>query len=234
MSETDVPDHTETPDPQRVLTAREVDGEDLADWRFMLGRLHGRFHTGDFVSGLGFAQRIADAAEEADHHPDLDLRYSYVDVRLTSHDAGGVTSRDLALARRVSEIAAGLGADPDPDHLQTLEIALDTSDVEAVKPFWRALLGYRDSDHAEEVVDPSGELPTLWFQRAEPAAPGVGTPAQRFHLDVWVAPGQAEARVRAVLDAGGTLESDDAAPSFWVLADSQGNRACVCTSEGRG
>lgn len=224
----------EAPDPQRMLSARDVDGEALPDWRFLLGRLHGRFRTGDFVSGLRFVQRITDAAEEAGHHPDVDLRYPYVDVRLTSHDVGGVTSRDIALARRVSEIAAAAGADPDPDALQALEVALDTADFEAVKPFWRALLGYRDSGQAEEVVDPSEVLPTLWFQHAEPPAPGAQTPAQRFHFDVWVAPEQAESRVRGAIEAGGILVSDAEAPSYWVLADAQGNRSCVCTTAGRG
>ena len=51
----------------------------------------------------------------------------------------------------------------------------------------------------------------------------------RFHLDVWVPHDQGEQRVQAVLDAGGTLVDDGHAPSFWVLADVQGNKACICT-----
>ncbi|MEE3920160.1 4a-hydroxytetrahydrobiopterin dehydratase [Micromonospora sp. BRA006-A] len=51
-------------------------------------------------------------AERVDHHPDLDLRYTHVDVRLWSHDAGGVTGRDLRLARTIAALAADAGLTP--------------------------------------------------------------------------------------------------------------------------
>ena len=54
-------------------------------------------------------------AKIADHHPDVDLRYGHVDVRLTSHDVGGLGRRDVGLARKVTEAARTLGAQPDPD-----------------------------------------------------------------------------------------------------------------------
>jgi len=77
--------------------------------------------------------------------------------------------------------------------------------------------------------DPEGRLPPVWFQdaRPEPAGP------QRWHLDVNVAPETVERRVRDAIDAGGVLVSDANAPAFWVLADSQGNHACLCTALGR-
>jgi len=56
---------------------------------------------------------------------------------------------------------------------------------------------------------------------------------QRFHLDVRVPPEVAESRVRAAVAAGGTLVDDGYAPRFWVLADAQGNRACITTWLGR-
>ena len=56
---------------------------------------------------------------------------------------------------------------------------------------------------------------------------------QRFHLDVRVPPEVAEDRVRAALDAGGTLVNDERAPTVWVLADAHGNKACVTTWLGR-
>lgn len=52
----------------------------------------------------------------------------------------------------------------------------------------------------------------------------------RIHVDVWVADDQAEVRVAATVAAGGRLLSDERAPSFWVLADSEGSEACVCTT----
>ena len=53
--------------------------------------------------------QIGEAAEAVQHHPDIDLRYPYVDITLSSHDVGGITSRDVDLARKTSEFAAGLG-----------------------------------------------------------------------------------------------------------------------------
>ena len=80
-----------------------------------------------------------------------------------------------------------------------------------------------------ELVDPDGSLPTLWFQ---PTAPH-DEPRQRFHVDVRVPPEVAPGRVDAALGAGGRLVSDERAPMFWVLADPEGNRACVTTWQGR-
>ena len=218
-------------DETTVRSYDEVKAAGLADWRWLLGRLHARFATGDFATGLALADRIGAAAQEADHHPDLDLRYPFLAVTLSSHDAAGVTDRDLRLARRISEIAAELGVPAEPEQIRALELALDTVDHTAVAPFWRAVLGYADSPvHGDgEVVDPDGRLTTLWFQPTEAHE----VPRQRFHLDVVVPPEQAAGRIDAALAAGGTLVTDEFAPAFWVLADAEGNKVCVCTSEGR-
>jgi 4a-hydroxytetrahydrobiopterin dehydratase len=72
-------------------------------------------------------------------------------------------------------------------------------------------------------------LPTLWFQGTNPH----DEPRQRFHLDVRVPPEVAEARIAAAVAAGGVLVSDAQAPRFTVLADAQGNKACVTTGLGR-
>ena len=213
-----------------TFTPRQVEGEGLDDWRMLFAALHVRYRTGDFATGLRMVARIGAAAEEADHHPDLDLRYGRLGVRLSSHDAHGVTSRDLALARTISAIAAEEGATADPTLVQVVEIALDTWDPAEVKPFWRAVLAFDDSADDLELVDAVGSASTLWFQRTDEHA----EPRQRFHLDVRVPPEQAEARVAAALAAGGTLVSDERAPTFWVLADAQGNKACVTTWRGRG
>lgn len=201
------------------LTGDQVAALDLHDWRPVLGALRTRFATGSFVAGLDFVTRVTEAAEEANHHPDVDLRYPHVDVALSSHDVGGMTQRDVDLARRISEIAADLGAAADPSVVTVVEIGLDTADEEQIRPFWAAVLG----------GDPDGAVPPMWFQDTDAHDP----PRQRFHLDVWVAADQAGARIAAALAAGGTLVSDEEAPSFVVLADAQGNKACVCTSAAR-
>jgi len=212
-----------------TLTPQQVEAEGLADWRVLFQALHARFRTGDFATGLRLVEGIGAAAEEMNHHPDLDLRYGQVHVRLFSHDVFGVTSRDLTLARRISELAAGLGVTADPSAVQVLEIALDSADAATVMPFWRAVLGLQDSPLHDELIDGTGILPTLWFQSTEPH----DEPRQRFHLDIRVPPEEAFARVEAALAAGGTLVSDDRAPAFWVLADAEGNKACVTTWKGR-
>lgn len=93
-----------------------LEEEGLSDWTWCDDALHARFATGDFATGLALVNLAGESAEAMDHHPDLDLRYPHVDVRLTSHDAGGVTDRDLRLARIISEHAAGRGIRPgEPD-----------------------------------------------------------------------------------------------------------------------
>jgi 4a-hydroxytetrahydrobiopterin dehydratase len=182
-------------DPKQTLRYSEIEAEEgLDDWRFFLMRLHGRFQTGSFVKGLELVTRITDAAEEANHHPDVVLTYPQVDVDLSSHDVGGVTSRDLDLARRISAIAAELGVAAAPREVSTLELALDVPDAEEVKPFWAAVLAYDPRDQWPEIFDPGGRNNTLWFQKAPDAT---GEVQQRFHLDIVVPREVAEGRLQA-------------------------------------
>jgi 4a-hydroxytetrahydrobiopterin dehydratase len=192
----------------------------------VLRSLLARFRTGDFATGLTFVNRVGEAAEEANHHPDVDLRYGHVDIELISHDAGGRTERDVALARRISEIAADLGVTSAPTEVTRVEWALDTWDVPAVRPFWAAVLGVDlDADRDDEVADPAGVLPTRWFQESDEHE----APHQRWHADVWVPPVVVAGRIEAALAAGGTVVDDSQAPSYTVLADPQGNKVCLCT-----
>ena len=213
-----------------TLSFAEVEAAGLTDWRQLFEALHTRFETGGFNQGLALVTRIAALADEANHHPDVDLRYPHVNVTLSSHDVAGVTSRDIDLARSISAAAAELGVEADPTANAVVEIALDSPDYRTVKPFWRAALGLQDSPtHDQELLDPSGALPTLWFQETTPHE----EPRQRFHLDIRVPPEVAQERVAAALAAGGVLVSDEQAPRFTVLADAQGNKVCVTTGLGR-
>jgi hypothetical protein len=81
----------------------------------------------------------------------------------------------------------------------------------------------------DPLVDPLGQGPAVWFQQMDAPRPQ----RNRIHLDVSVPHDEAEARTQATLAAGGTLRSDAAAPAFWVLADPEGNEACVTTWQGR-
>ena len=211
------------------LTAAQVNGlEGLDDWRVLLRTLQASFRTGSMAAGTELASRIAAAADEADHHPDLTLTYPRLHVLLTTHSTNGLTTRDVALARTISAIAADSGIEAEPEALMQLEVAIDALDIAAVKPFWEAVLGYR-ADADDSCADPTGRGPAVWFQQMDQPRPQ----RNRIHLDVTVPHDVAEQRVAAALEAGGTLVSDAAARSFWVLADPEGNEACVCTWQDR-
>jgi 4a-hydroxytetrahydrobiopterin dehydratase len=192
------------------------------------GCLHATFGTSDFASALELVNRIGEVAESMNHHPDVRLGYGTVSLTLTSHDAGGVTIRDLDLAARVQQIADSHGATARPGQPTRYDIAIDCTDVDAVRPFWRVGLGYTEvvGDDGVELVDPNGLAPKVWFQNMEIAR----TDRNRIHLDVYVPSDDAEDRVAAVLEAGGMLLTDEHAPDWWVLADVEGNELCVCTA----
>ncbi len=212
------------------LTVQQILDADLAEWRRLATALHTRYLTNGFDKGLALINAVGAVAEEMNHHPDLDLRWPHVDIKTSSHDVQGITDRDITLARRITEIAAELGIPAAPDQVQVVELALDTADHSKVKPFWRAVLGMGDGRVDDELVDPSGVLPLFWFQGTEPHE----TPRQRFHLDIWVPHDQGEQRIAAAVATGGTIVDDSHAPSFTVLADEDGNKACVCTVLSRG
>jgi 4a-hydroxytetrahydrobiopterin dehydratase len=210
-----------------TLTRSQTLKQQPEGWEVLLGAIEAVYATGDFATGLAFVNRVAEAAEEANHHPDISLAYTTVHIRLLSHDSGGVTGRDIALAARIRDIADDLGIHATPEQLSRIEVGLDAHDRTAVGAFWAAVLGYNlDGD---DIADPQGRQVTLWLQQTDVH----DEPRQRFHIDVTVPPHQAQARISAALANGGILISDDRAPAFTVLADPEGNKVCVCTSLGR-
>ncbi|MET0370442.1 MAG: 4a-hydroxytetrahydrobiopterin dehydratase [Sphingobium sp.] len=64
-----------------------------------------RFSFADFAEAFGFMARVALAAEKADHHPEWSNIYSRVDILLTTHDCGGLSQRDIALAKAIDAMA---------------------------------------------------------------------------------------------------------------------------------
>lgn len=205
----------------RLVDRQEIADAGLDDWRPILGSLRTRYRTGGFVNGLRLLNAIAAAAEAAEHHPDLDLRYGHLNIRMWSHDAGGITSRDLSLARTISDLAVEHGATAEPRTVSAFELALDTPDAERIGAFWQAVLGYDAPDGDGQLTDSDGQSPTMWFQRTE-----ADEPRQRFHVDVYVPADERQARVAAVVAAGGTVVSE--LPEWTVLMDADGNRACIC------
>lgn len=210
--------------------------DDLPEWRFLLGRIEATFTARSFADAAAFVQRVVEAADAADHRPDVDLRPpGTVHLALTTHPAGGLTGADVDLAATISTLAAGAGLASEPGVATALEVAIDAMDIDAVRPFWKAVLGYVDEPAGEggqvvAVVDPRRLGPAFWFQQMDAPRPQ----RNRIHVDVTVPHDVAEARIAAALAAGGRLVSDEQARAFWVLADPEGNEACVCTWQDRG
>ncbi|MGO4904476.1 4a-hydroxytetrahydrobiopterin dehydratase [Flavobacterium sp. W20_MBD1_R3] len=78
--------------------------KDLKDWTFINNGIEKNFKFLDFTQALGFIVRVGVIAEKRDHHPELFNVYNKVTIRLTTHDASGVTDKDLDLARAIEQL----------------------------------------------------------------------------------------------------------------------------------
>jgi 4a-hydroxytetrahydrobiopterin dehydratase len=74
-------------------------------WKLQAGKLVREWTFSDFVTAMAFVNRIAELAESAGHHPDIDIRYNQVTLGLVSHDANGITERDAAMANRINTLS---------------------------------------------------------------------------------------------------------------------------------
>lgn len=193
----------------------------VGDWRVLFEGARTYFVTGSFAKGVEFVRRIGELADAANHHPNVDLRYGGVAVTINTHEIDGdISERDASLAAEISAAARELGIKADPSRVQTVQIAIDALAIPDVLPFWKAVLGYRQLG-GEDVVDPFGRGPNVWFQQASPEAPRGAR--GRIHVDVSVPRDQVQARVAAAIAAGGHVVTDQFAPHWWTLADSEGN-----------
>lgn len=200
----------------------------VEDWRVVGDGACAYFRTGSFATGARLVQAIGELPGLEAHCPDVDLRHDGVTVRLftTAPAPDGLSPQDVVLAQQISEVASGLGVVAEPSAVQSLHISIDALARAKVMPFWRAVLGYADrADSSDELNDPGDRWPTIFFQQMDEPRPQ----RNRIHFDVWVPPDQAEARVTAAIAAGGHLVTDQYAPGWWVLADAEGNEACVAT-----
>jgi 4a-hydroxytetrahydrobiopterin dehydratase len=223
-------------DPPLSRTAASAAVEAIG-WRYLKGTLCVSIP----VRSLAHASEVASAAvaasgDDADTHLRVDLRADRVELSVQTRAFGAVTGRDVQLAHRIADAVNRLGLRPagptsaeSPRPVQMLELAIDALDMEAIRPFWMAVMAYVDeprvSGPADGLVDPTGQFPTIWFQQMDAPRPQ----RNRVHFDITVAHDEADARVRAAIDAGGRLVSDTHARAFWVLADAEGNEVCVCT-----
>lgn len=222
-----------TLEPIARLTASEA-VTDLG-WRYLYASLGGAVRVASTAEALELVTRLADAlGPDFDEHLRVDLRPGVVELTLATRAIGNVTSRDVELAGAITTSVRDLGLVVEPAAgrgLQTFEIAIDALDIPKVRPFWKAVLGYVDDPQGPDnaLIDPLWQAPSFWFQQMDAPRPQ----RNRIHFDMSVAHDEAQARLDAALAAGGTLVSDTEAPSFWVLADPEGNEVCICTWQGR-
>jgi 4a-hydroxytetrahydrobiopterin dehydratase len=188
----------------------------LADWRLLLNHIDATFRAPSLADAAAFVSEVARVADA-----DVDLRRSgVVRVSLPPHDTSA--------AERITALAAELGLASEPCSAASAEVAIDAMDIEAVMPFWKAVLGYVD-DGEDAIADPNRIGPPFWFQQMDAPRPQ----RNRIHIDVTVPHDVAESRIESALAAGGTMVTDRWAKAFWVLADPEGNEACICTWQDR-
>lgn len=89
-----------------TLTARDIRTAlaELPTWKKQAGRITRTFEFKDFLASMKFVNAVAKLAEKAGHHPDIDIRWNRVILTLTTHDAGGLTEKDFALARELNRL----------------------------------------------------------------------------------------------------------------------------------
>ncbi|MDX3761123.1 VOC family protein [Streptomyces mirabilis] len=227
---------------EQILSRQEA-SEAVQDcgWRFLLGTLRTSVRVRSLAQAVSLAaDTVAVCGDDADRHLRVDVRPDRVVFTLQSLDRAAVTTRDVELARQISATAdrSGLLAEPEIGtgalrSVQLLEIAIDALNIAGIRPFWKAVLGYTDEAGAEgpedPLIDPVGQGPAIWFQQMDRARPQ----RNRIHFDVCVPHDEAPRRIETALTAGGRLVSATRAPAFWVLADLEGNEACVTTWQGR-
>ena len=88
------------------LTEQEIASSmpQLQGWRREGDAIVKQYEFGKFAEGIRFVDRVAEAADAADHHPDIDIRYTKVTMSLSTHSAGGLTKKDFELAGRIDQL----------------------------------------------------------------------------------------------------------------------------------
>jgi 4a-hydroxytetrahydrobiopterin dehydratase len=94
------------------LSENQIDAqlEKLKEWSLAGGAIQRTYLFADFVTAIRFVDQVAQRAESAQHHPDMLIRYRKVTLTLATHDAGGITPKDFALAAQCDELAGHMAS----------------------------------------------------------------------------------------------------------------------------
>lgn len=79
--------------------------KEVPEWSEINGEIQRTYQFDDFVQSMAFVNKVADAAESAQHHPDILIRYNKVTISVSTHDAGGITVKDFDLAKQADGFA---------------------------------------------------------------------------------------------------------------------------------
>jgi 4a-hydroxytetrahydrobiopterin dehydratase len=81
----------------------------MPGWKLDDDEIEKDFKFADFKQAMAFVNRVADAAEAMDHHPDIEIKYNKVEMSLSTHSEGGVTEKDFTLAQQIDAAAQSVG-----------------------------------------------------------------------------------------------------------------------------
>lgn len=207
------------------------ESEGLEDWRNLSDGAAAMFRTESFAVAAAFVAAISTLPLAEVHPPAIDIRPHGVTIHLLTmtDDYDGMSARDVELARAISHVARQHGLTADPTAVQSVLVIPAAPDGIEVAPFWRAVFGYgRPGSAEDDLVDPGRRGPGVWVEPMLEARSDGGA----VHVAIWVAHEVAQARVEAVLAAGGRLVRDRG-PAWWTLADPAGNEADIATTMGR-
>jgi 4a-hydroxytetrahydrobiopterin dehydratase len=195
----------------------------LDDWVV----LHGGAAAAYAVGSLSEATRLADAVARVPNLEGSGTLLTLSDRLLTVRLTRGIFRLEphhIDLARGVAAVAREYGAVADRGAVQEVQITVAGQPEEIDVHFWRAVLGYDVLD-TDNGCDPLGHGSTVCMQELDPAKPL----RHAMHLDVSVPRDHVEARLEAVLAAGGTIVERSQLEATWILADRAGNKVCLCS-----
>jgi 4a-hydroxytetrahydrobiopterin dehydratase len=211
---------------EQISDSEFSSAEGVAEWRVLFWGAKALYRTGNFATGARFVSTIAEVAASVGHDPLVDLRDDTATVTVITPGVG-LSDLDLELARGISKAAADLGLVADPSAVQHVQLAFDAANQPAIMDFWKAALGYVAVGE-DDMVEPNLIGPTVWFKEKQHVVP-----RNRIHVDVSVPHDQAQARVDAIIAAGGRILGDKYAPAWWSLIDVEGNVVDIATWQGR-
>jgi len=198
-----------------------IEADGLDDWVVLHGGPTAVFVTKHFAHSGQLANAFAQLPALHESAAHISILNTRVTVRLT-REIWVLEAQHIDLARQISAIAESLGATASPAEVQEVQVAIaakaDAIDME----FWRSVLGY-DPISSHNARDPLGTSSAIWMQEIAPDK----ALKHAMHIDVSVSKNQIEARLAAVLAAGGVMVDDSNAPAWWILADRSGNKVCI-------